>query len=354
MTSRLAYALFIAFAVWAGVAGCSNTGTSVTPSPTPGASISPAPDTLYVNDATSRTIRAYVNASKLSGSGVATRVYSTSDISRGDVVYDAASDTLWYPQAQQLPPTPPATFVERFGAASTIGVVPSPPAAPSSMTQLNNMEGTATYDKNHNYLYVALTTSNAIQVFTNATALTSGSTPAAQVTVSFTDGSVPNPHPQEIYYDSVNDRLFVADDAAVVAEFDNFGAGAGVTHTALANRQICGLFSPDGLAYNATTDTLFIGEETAKQVDVVQHASTVSSTCLTHTQTISGFSVGPLGLAYDTPRDILYVYDPTNIVVIGPGASSDAGSVGSIANVREFTDNVSSLDGFGLFVDTTH
>jgi len=347
MKFRYAYVLIaLLAAIAANAAGCKGYATATSASPTPVPSISPAPDTLYVQDATSRTVRVYKNASALNGAAGTALTLPTSDSANPDVVYDPVHDVLWYPNQT-------TNEVWVWTTASTDNGM-----NPNFKYPLSNQEGTEAYDPNHNYLFVALNNSNNLQVYQSATP-GSGMSLLKQVTLNFTDPAASStPHPQEIYYDAQHDRLFMADNQNVVAEFDSFGANVATVTSVTSNRQISGLFSADGMAYNATTDTLFVGEggqfssSGKHQVDVIKNASTQNGPD-SHGQTITNFSSGPSGLAYDTPRDILFVYDAPNIRVI-PNATAASGSIGSVPNNRIIFDAVTSLSGFGLFVDTTH
>jgi len=348
MKFRYAYLLIaLLAAIGANAAGCKGYGAVTSASPTPVPSISPAPDTLYVQDATTRTVRVYKNASALNGVAGTALTLSTSDTANPDVVYDPVHDVLWYPNQT----TNEVWVFTNVSMANSM-------ATPSPKLPLANQEGAEAYDPNHNYLFVAFNNSDNLQVFQNA-APGSGMAAFKQIALNFTDPAASGtPHPQEIYYDATHDRLFMADNQNVVAEFDNFGANVATVSSATSNRQITGLFSADGMAYNATTDTLFVGEggnfsgSGKHQVDVIKNASTQNGPD-SHGQTITNFATGPSGLAYDTPRDILYVYDAPNIRVI-PNATAAAGSVGSVPSNRTISDAVTSLSGFGLFVDTTH
>lgn len=343
MNPRLGIALFAACSLAAAaIAGCGKYGTSATaPAPSPSPSGSLAPDTLYVQDATSRTVRVYKGASQLNGGAFAAATLPTSDNANPDVVYSPALDILWYPNQT-------TNQVDVWCAASTDNG-----KAPNNMVPLASQEGTAAYDPNHNLLYVAQNTTNVVTVYKNASSMCSGVPAATTVALNIVDGTLPGtPRPQELLYDPVSDRLFASDAGAVVAEFDGFGAAVVGGATALAaNREIGGLFSPDGLAYNAAQDTLWVVELNKKQVDVIKGASTVNGPDA-HTRTITGFS-SPTGEAYDAVRDILFVYDQLDIFVF-PNATTAAGSRDSVPNRRVIFDNSVALSGFGMAVDTTH
>jgi hypothetical protein len=81
----------------------------------------------------------------------------------------------------------------------------------------------------------------------------------------------------------------------------------------------------------------------------MKNASTFNGST-THSQTLTGF-VQPKGLAYDTPRDILYVYDGGVFVFPNATTASGAQSVGP--NRRVIFDVATPLSGFGITVDTT-
>jgi sugar lactone lactonase YvrE len=350
MSPRLGFAMLSAgmLAVLV-IAGCSkNAATTPVPTPTPTSSATVAPDTLYVQDATSRTVRAYTGASAINGGALASNIYPTADIANPDVIYGIAANVLWYPDQTN----------NRISVWTT--ALTKTNMNPDFTVPLTNQEGAATFDATHNLLIVAQNTSNTVQIYASASTLGQGgnTTPAGTATLTMTDGCAPGtPRPQEMYYDPVHDRLFVSDNGCVVGVFDAFGAGANaaaIAHTnyaATANRQISGLFSPDGLAYNPTTDVLWVAERSHLQVDVLMTASTLNGSA-SHAQTITNFT-GPLGLAYDAVRDLLFVYDAQAVVVL-PNATTASGAFNAIPNRRVIFDAQVSLSGFGLFLDTTH
>jgi len=349
MNPRLGVCIVLACAIAAAVAaGCNkSSNVSPTPSPTPTPT---GPDTLYVQDGGSKTIRVYKHASGLNGVAVATATLPTSDVSNPDVVYNPAFDVLWYPSAYPNPSLgPPAsTPIRVWDAASTKNG-----ANPDQLVPYTNGAGTATYDSVRDFLYVANINGPTIQVYSSAHLMTSASVPAANVTLTITDGGCGcTPRPQEMLYDPVNDRLFVSDLGTVVAVFDGFGAAALGGGTRVANREILGLNSPDGLAYSPGNDVLYVGEISRKQIDVIHNASTANGPN-GHGQVINAFQTGPTGMAYDGPRDLLYVYDPLQIWVI-PAPAAASGNVNSIVNRHQFFDSATTLVGFGLSVDTTH
>src|SRR5271166_1075049 len=98
MNSRMGIACLAACSILAlAAAACTHkSSTVVTPTPSPSPSGSPAPDTLYVQESTTKAIREYQGASTLNGLAVAKNFYPTQDGSWGDVIYNPVSDTLWY------------------------------------------------------------------------------------------------------------------------------------------------------------------------------------------------------------------------------------------------------------------
>jgi hypothetical protein len=345
----------IAIAVF--VAGCNNNNTTTSPAtPTP---VTTGPDTLYVQDASSKTVRVYAHASNLNGVAYPSVIYPTSDASNPDVIYYEPFNILWYPSAYPFPTigSPQSTPILIWNAATTLNG-----KAPTQQVAYTNGQGTATYDSVHDLLFVANINGPTIQVFASAHLMSSSgplSKAAANITLGITDpGVVGTPRAQEMLYDPVNDRLFVSDEGTVVAVFDHFGSNAASCiaippcPTIPANRQILGLNSPDGLALNAVGDILFVGEISRKQIDVIHNASTQNGPN-GHGQIISSFATGPTGLAYDHAHDLLYVYDPLQIWVIpAPGAAS--GNVNAIINRHQFFDSSTELVGFGLSVDPLH
>jgi hypothetical protein len=343
--------------------GC-HSGASPSPTPTPTAT-GTGPDTLYVQTAQSSTsgqIRIYDHASTLNGAAFASAVLPTSDISNPDVVYSPLYNVLWYPSAY-----PAQNGGGNFSTPIRIWNNPSGESGmnPNVLVPYTNGQGTATYDANHDLLFVANVNGPTIQVFANAHAMTNASTPAANITLTITDSSiVGTPRAAEMLYDAVNDRLFASDLGQVVAVFDNFGAQAeaavtGHTNPTIpANREMQALFAPQGMAYSAPSDILYVSEhhevngQTIGQVDVVHNASTASG-ITAHGQVINGFTSGPSGMAYDAVRDLLFVYDGAIIYVI-PHPEVASGSVANIANHRSISDASVLLSGFGITVDTTH
>lgn len=349
MNPRLGVSIVLACAIAAAIAaGCNNKNSiSPTPSPTP---IGTGPDTLYVQDGGSKTVRVYKHASNLNGIAVASATLPTSDVSNPDVIYNPAFDVLWYPSAYPNPSggPPASTPIRIWNAASTKNGT-----NPDQLVAYTNGEGTATYDSVHDFLYVANINGPTIQVYSSAHLMTSASVPAANVTLTITDGGCGcTPRPQEMLYDPVNDRLFVSDLGTVVAVFDSFGASALGGGTRVANREILGLNSPDGLAYSSGNDVLYVGEISRKQIDVIHNASTANGPN-GHTQLINGFQTGPTGMAYDGVRDLLFVYDPLQIWAI-PAPAAATGNVNAIVNRHQFFDSATTLVGFGMAVDTTH
>lgn len=332
-------------------AGCHSTVTPTSsPIPVPSAS---GPDTLYVQS--NGQVRIYQHAANLNGVIAPAAVLPASDASNPDVVYSPQYNVLWYPSAYpaQVPGrtynTPIKIWTNPIGQNNM---------NPTYSVPYTNGQGTATYDPNHDLLYVANVNGPTIQVYANAHAMNSTSTPAANITLVINDPLNPGtPRPAEMLYDPVNDRLFVTDQGSVCAEFDNFGstaAGAvssGSNPTLTASREIGGLYQPWGIAYSAANDVLFLGERSPTEVAVIHNASTLSG-IVAHTQTITGFS-SVQGLTYDGVRDLLFIYDPIVIWVV-PAPEVAKGPVNNILNRRQLVDATVELTGFGITVDTTH
>src|ERR1700680_2058148 len=98
MTPRSGITLLLAFMAVAffAVGGCSKTNIPK-PTPIPSFSPSPFPDTLYVQDTTSKAVRVYKNASGQNGFAAASAVLNTNSISFDDAVYSPDKDVLWVP-----------------------------------------------------------------------------------------------------------------------------------------------------------------------------------------------------------------------------------------------------------------
>lgn len=358
MNPRLGLCIAVACAAAAAtLIGCSNSTTTPLPSPTP--VVTTGPDTLYVQDGGSKTVRVYPHAAVLNGVVTATAVLPSSDASNPDVIFSGLYNVLWFPSAYPNP-----SVRRAFSRASNLATLSTPIKiwnAPSTKNGMNpdvlvpysNGQGTAAYDSVRDFLYVANVNGPTLQVYSSAHLMTSASVPAANVTLVITDAGVTGtPRAQELLYDSVNDRLFVSDQGTVVAAFDNFGSKALGGGSLPADREILGLNSPDGMAYSSANDILYVGELSRKQINVIHNASTANGPN-GHGQVITSFSTGPTGMAYDNLRDLLFVYDPLVIWVIpAPGVAS--GNVNSIVNRRQFFDSTTELVGFGLAVDTAH
>lgn len=356
MTPKLGIAFVLTLCIFAAATGGCGKSSGTTPTPSPSPSGSPAPDTVYLQDVTSKTVRVYPGGSTLNGSAFPSRTLPTNDGSQPDVVFNAAVNVLWYPSAY-----PNSSFtgnantpIEIWDAASTKNNTNA-----DQMVPFMNGAGTAAYDPTDDLLFVADVTDATLQIYLTAHLMTNASTPAGSITINITDGTVVGtPRAQELFYDDANHRLYASDDGAVVAVFDNFGptalsvAMSGGHINLPSSRQIIGLNSPDGLAYNVASDVLYIGEISRKQVNVVHHASTLNGPA-GHGQTITGFSTGPAGMAYDSVRDLLFVYDPFTVDVV-PNPEAASGNIANIPNRRQFFDASVSLSGFGIAVDTTH
>jgi hypothetical protein len=315
-----------------------------------------------VQSSTSGQVRIYDHASTLNGSVDASVVLPTSDISNPDVVYSPQYDVLWYPSAY------PAQ--QGGGNVSTPIRIWNNPGIeggenPNALVSYKNGQGTATYDVNHDLLYIANVNGPTIQVFADAHAMNGNSVPAANITLTITDSAINGtPRPAEMLYDPVNDRLFVSDLGQVVAEFDNFGSQAetavttATSPTIPASREMTALFAPQGMAYSSSNDILYVSEhhlvngETLGQINVVHSASTANG-ITAHGQVVNDFTSGPSGLAFDGERDLLFVYDGSIIWVI-PHPEIASGAVTSITNHRQISDAAVVLSGFGITVDTTH
>ncbi|MBV8172123.1 MAG: hypothetical protein JO219_09345 [Candidatus Eremiobacteraeota bacterium] len=334
-------------------AGCSNNSASSSPTPTPTISGSFSPDTIWLQDATSKTVRSYRGASTVNGPAFPTVVVNTSDNANPDVVYDPVTDTLWYPN-QSVPNTTNNSIMIWTAATTQTGKLPT---FTVTNANTNNLEGAALFDNVHNLLIVAHNNSNTVDVYANATAMTAASTPAGHVTLNMTDPTAPGtPRPQEMLYDGVRDILFVADNGTIVAKFPGFGAaaaalGGGATIALSMGTAISGLGlgNGTGLAYNSGQDIIFITEISPPQINIIKTASTFNG-ATTHSQTLTNFTQ-PKGLAYDVGRDILFVYDSD--VFIFPNASTASGNQGAWPSRRVLFDANTALSGFGITVDTT-
>ncbi|HXW52062.1 MAG TPA: hypothetical protein VEJ41_08735, partial [Candidatus Acidoferrales bacterium] len=344
MNPKLGICFALACIIAAGGAyGChSSTTATVTPTPT---ATGTGPDTLYVQTAqgnTSGQVRIYQHVSTADGFIVAAAVLPTSDISNPDVVFSPVYQVLWYPSAypQPSPGMDLSTPIRIWDNPISDGGM-----NPNVLVPYKNGQGTATYDVNHDLLYVANVNGPTIQVFADAHALTSSSTAAANITLTITDPNVVGtPRAAEMLYDPTTDRLFVSDLGQVVAAFDSFGTQAATAvadstnPTIPASREMSGLFAPQGMAYSEPNDVLYVSEhhlvngQTIGRIDVVHNASTASG-IVAHNQIINGFTSGPAGMTYDAVRDLLFAYDGAIIWVI-PNPENASGAVSNITNHR--------------------
>jgi hypothetical protein len=306
----------------------------------------------------------YKHAANINGVTFASRSLPTSDISNPDLIYSPTLDILWYPSAYPSQ-TGGGTFstpIRIWTAASTRNNV-----NPDILVPYTNGQGTAAYDSVRDYLYVANVNGPTLQVYQSASLMTSASMPAASITLTITDGGVSGtPRAADLLYDPVNDRLFVSDQGTVVAAFDGFGAIAAsviasgalpanctpTPATCAANREILTLTVPFGMAYAAASDVLWVAEGKNRRIDVIHNASSASGPNA-HGQLVTGFSSGPTGMAFDSVRDLLFVYDPIQIWVI-PSPESASGPVSNVNNRRQIFDASSALAGFGIAVDSVH
>ncbi len=354
MNVRVGYAVLVAAALAVALAaGCSNSTTSSSATPTPAASGSIAPDTLWVQDATSKTVRSYKGASTANTGLVATVILPTSDVANPDVVYDPLTDTLWYPN--QSVPNTTNNSIDIWTLATTRNNML--PTFTVTNADTNSLEGAAVYDAVHHLLIVAHNNGNTVDVYANAPSMTNASLPAGFVTLNMTDSTAPGtPRPQEMLYDGVRDILFVADNGTIVAKFPGFGTAAAALSggTTIAQGQASaisglGLGNGTGLAYNSASDILFVTEVSPPQISVIKTASSFNGST-THSQTLTNF-VQPKGLAYDVPRDILFVYDSD--IFVFPNATTASGNQNVWPNRRIIFDASTPLSGFGITVDTT-
>ena len=358
MNARVGLALFVAGAMACFiVAGC-NKSSSPAPVPSPTSSSTFSPDTLWVQNATGRDVRSYKGASTANGGLFPNATLVTNDNARPDVVYDPATDTMWYPN-QTVPTSAPQNSIDIWHTASA-DATPAAPTIQIISANTMNLEGAAVFDSLHNLLIVANNTNNTVDVYSMATAMTSASVPAGHVTLTMMDpGLVGTPRPQEMLYDPARDILFVSDNGTVCAKFNGFGTAAaglsgGTTIVMPATTEITtlALGNSTGLAYNSTLDLLWVTEVSPPQVTIVKTASSWN-TGANHAVNLTGFTQ-PSGLAYDsTTRDTLFVYD-SGVVDVFPNGSTASGQQASWPGRKQIFDFTTSLSGFGLFVDTTH
>ena len=367
MTPRSGIALLFVFSAAAigAIGGCSNYASTTTPTPVSSVSPSPFPDTLYVQDTTSRSIRVYKNASGSNGFSSSSAQLSAPTTAFVDVVYNPAKDVLWVPFCAGAPCPGTSGPVDVWAAASTLKN-----GGPTSSVTLPNINGAAAYDETHDLLFVTVNNAPIVQIYSSASTLgTGGNTvPATSATLQINDPQIqyspPPPRPQELYYDKARDLLFASDYGTVVAEFDNFGAqaaAAAASHTPLTlppSREITALVKTDGMAYNSAQDILFVVADQSGQLTVISQAS-VTNGPAGHAQLVTGFA-NAKGVAYDDVRNILFVYDPgdpggAGEILSYPNATTLAGNQAGWAGRKAFVDAfVSGLSGFGISIDTTH
>ena len=353
MNSRLGIASLSACAlaslVMAG-AGCkSYTNGSTVPLPTPSPSGSPSADTIYVQSSniTAKDIRGYRSASTDNGFVFAFLTLPTGDITNGDVVYDPASDTMWYAEANQSN----QNFIEVWQQATTKNGM-NPTLVPFPFG-----EGAATFDPTHHLLFVATTQGPQVSVYANAETMNATSTAAAVITLQINDG--PSARPQEMLYDPTTDILFVSDQVTMVAVFPGFGAAANnavISHTnptIPATNYLQGLFSPDGLAYAPPpTDVLFVGEQQSTGDFVAVHNASTFNGPVGHNQIVTGFA-RPGGMVFDNIRGLLFLYDQSPVYVITNPITATGTINGLLASgsARVINDGATQNLGFGIALD---
>src|SRR6516162_4967482 len=150
MNPRRGACVFAACAAIVLLSGCNNNpSTTPTVTPTP---VTTGPDTLYVQDGGTKTIRAYAHASNLNGGAFPSAVYPTSDVSNPDVIYYEPHNILFYPSAY-----PSQTYTGQQSTPIRVWKLATTKNGqnPDVMAGFTDGAGTAAYDPVHDYLYVA-------------------------------------------------------------------------------------------------------------------------------------------------------------------------------------------------------
>lgn len=232
-----------------------------------------------------------------------------------------------------------------------------------SQSGLSNPTGLA-YDPVHDRLYVVDTDSHRVLVYD--TAVLSNGMNAAFVLgqASFTAGAAATTQarmnlPRSVALDVAGQRLFVADrDNARVLVFDTtaLANGMNAVHvlgqsdftSAIQATTQAGMSRPRGVAFNATTQRLFVGDAARVLVfDVATIANGMNASNVigqaNFTASVAATTQAGMGLAYDVAADAvnnrLFVVDQANhrVLVYNTAAISDGMNAANVIGQTSFT-----------------
>jgi DNA-binding beta-propeller fold protein YncE len=188
-------------------------------------------------------------------------------------------------------------------------------------TTLNGPRGMAV-DMTRNLIYVANYGNDTILAFNNARSVTGGSAPSRSISQAAT-----LIHPSALFIDAVNDRLYVANTGGnSVLIYDNASTldGSAVS----PNRALSGgsttLSAPTGLYVDTTRDLVYVANG-SNEILVFNNAHAANGGPAP-VRTIAGLS-SPGGIYVDVMADRLYVANTgTNAVLVFNTASTASGS----------------------------
>lgn len=204
---------------------------------------------------------------------------------------------------------------------------PQPGAVPYNYAQLSTNVGSLALDATRDILYAGNGTSVLVfygasmangDIFTNATLGPIGNT-----------GS--------LFVDTINDRLYVGDDAVDVKVF----SGASMANGTPTPRHITGMTVPiHGVAVDAAKNILYVSNEAAAthQISIFDSADTVTTAApnRTITPTVAAVNLPVGGISLDAAHDLLYVAPGSSGTGIMVFATASTAS-GAIAPAKTLT-----------------
>jgi len=216
---------------------------------------------------------------------------------------------------------PSSVLLSYNNANSVTGSVTANRIVAGGLTALNDPRGIAV-DMTRNFIYVANYGTNTILVFNNARTATGGSAPSQSISKASTLNG-----PSGLFIDVVNDRLYVANTVGgSVLIYDNASTlnGGAVPPNRVLSGVLTALSAPTGLHVDTSRDLLYVANGT-NEVLVFNNAHTVTGN-VAPGRTISGLS-SPGGIYVDVVADRLYVANTgANSVLVFNTASTASGS----------------------------
>ncbi|MEW6332264.1 MAG: hypothetical protein AB1560_12475 [Pseudomonadota bacterium] len=211
------------------------------------------------------------------------------------------------------------------------------------LTTLNGPRGIAV-DMAHDQIYVANFLGDSVLVFHNARTVTGGEAPARTIIGG------PLNKPSALFMDAVNDRLYVANTGGnSVLVYDNASSlnGAAVPDRILTGNATS-LIAPTGIYSDITRNLLYVTNGDNRMLVFSDAATTTGN--VPPARTVSGLS-SPTGIYVDVMMDRLYVANTgTNSIAVFDGVST---ADGSPAPDRVLFGGVTGLVGpRDVFVDT--